>query len=137
MNGRSWTVDCLVATVFLLASASTTGLPALAQPAGDRQADESASDRSDVMERGLSIALTGMTIVFVALALISLFIEALPRVLAIVARVFPVVAEPEPSAKAGRSNVSSDDEAVLAAIGYVLHTEMSQQAGPQNQQSVG
>lgn len=60
---------------------------------------------------GVVISITAMIIVFLALALISLFIAALPRVLKMVARVLP---EEQPT---GPPPV---DERIVAAIGYVL-----------------
>ena len=75
--------------------------------------------------RGASIALTGMLIVAVALTLIYLFIASLPKALALLATVLP---ENEghhhgsPSSSASHpESLIPDDEAVLAAIGYVLH----------------
>ena len=76
--------------------------------------------------RGLSIAVAGMLIVMLALTFISLFIAASPRILAAVAKVYPEPVErhrkrPDPKGQGG------DDEAVLAAIGFVLHTEFQRQ----------
>jgi Na+-transporting methylmalonyl-CoA/oxaloacetate decarboxylase gamma subunit len=72
--------------------------------------------------RGISIAATGMLIVVMALSLISLFIAGLPRILSALAKIYP-----EPVARHGKrthsENSVTDDEAVLAAIGFVLHTE--------------
>ena len=67
-----------------------------------------------------------MLIVMLALTFISLFIAASPRILAAVAKVYPEPVErhrkrPDPKGQGG------DDEAVLAAIGFVLHTELNKQ----------
>jgi sodium pump decarboxylase gamma subunit len=65
---------------------------------------------------GFTIALMGMAIVFVALAFIALFIAQLPRVLPLLAKIFPEEhhhAEPT-AAQTG------DHEKVLAAIAYAL-----------------
>lgn len=59
----------------------------------------------------LPISVTGMIIVFFALAFISIFIGALPRILAVVSRVFP-----DESVKS-----AADDERVVIAIGAALH----------------
>jgi hypothetical protein len=80
----------------------------------------------DAMSRGIPIAIAGILIVFTALLLISLFIASLPRVLAMVAKVLPEVDESH-----ARQSLSEDqaggDGAVLAAIGFVLHTELQNQ----------
>lgn len=69
----------------------------------------------------IGIAVTGMVIVFVALALLSLFIAMLPRILKVISKQLP---EPEgihthpPSSVDSRTDPDEDD--VLAAIGFVL-----------------
>ena len=64
--------------------------------------------------QGISIAITGMLIVFVALCLISLFISILPRIVSALNNRFP-----EPAEAATVS--SSTDPAIVAAIGLALH----------------
>jgi Na+-transporting methylmalonyl-CoA/oxaloacetate decarboxylase gamma subunit len=59
----------------------------------------------------LAISITGMVIVFSALAFISMFIGVLPRILSLVARVFP-----DESTKS-----AADDDRVVIAIGAALH----------------
>jgi Na+-transporting methylmalonyl-CoA/oxaloacetate decarboxylase gamma subunit len=85
----------------------------------------------DISVRGLSIAATGMLIVMLALTFISLFIAGLPRILAAVAKVYP-----EPVERHGKrthpENLVADDAAVLAAIGFVLHTEFQKQVEGEN-----
>jgi Na+-transporting methylmalonyl-CoA/oxaloacetate decarboxylase gamma subunit len=81
--------------------------------------------------RGISIAMAGMLIVMLALTFISLFIAASPRILAAVARVFPEPVERH----ARRADIDSrvaDDEAVVAAIGFVLHQEFQRQLASDN-----
>jgi len=68
--------------------------------------------------QGVDIALTGMLIVFSVLALISLFIVLLPKALGVVARYIPEVEHAPASPK------SQDDDVVVAAIGYVMHTRL-------------
>ena len=68
--------------------------------------------------QGIDIAVTGMSIVFTALTLITLFISMLPRILALWS--------PEPSAaaqsSAGPEGSPADDDKVVAAISIALHT---------------
>ena len=82
---------------------------------------------AQTLTRGFSIAITGLVIVFAVLILISLFIAALPRVLAIVAKVLPEIEHGHSDASHSERSDGHDD-AVLAAIGFVLHTEL-QKAG--------
>jgi Na+-transporting methylmalonyl-CoA/oxaloacetate decarboxylase gamma subunit len=79
-------------------------------------------DRSD----GLAVAATGLLIVFTALILISLFIASLPRLLELVAQIWPETDEAHGHPSHPESQVA-DDGAVLAAIGFVLHTELQKQ----------
>ena len=78
-----------------------------------------------VLQKGGVIAATGILIVFAALLLISIFIAALPRLLESIATIFPEVTD-RPVAKDSSPSLLPD-EAVLAAIGYVLHSEMQKQ----------
>ncbi len=73
-----------------------------------------------------SVALTiaGMSIVFVALSLITVFIAMLPRLLNAMSGVLPE--EKEPHAAAGSRTTAADDEAVLAAIGFALHAQVQE-----------
>ena len=74
---------------------------------------------------GLGISITGICIVFAALILISLFIASLPHILAALASVLPPsVLPPEVehhTAPAPGAKRNDHDEAVIAAIGFVLH----------------
>jgi sodium pump decarboxylase gamma subunit len=65
---------------------------------------------------GPTIAIMGMFIVFSALTFIALFISQLPKVLPLLAKIFPEEQHhQEPAAKK-----SNDHEKVLAAIAYAL-----------------
>ena len=70
--------------------------------------------------RGVAIAITGMLIVVSVLVLISLFIAYLPSVLVLVAKVFPEQEHPH-NVKTHPESLIPDDDAVIAAVGYVLH----------------
>lgn len=67
--------------------------------------------------QGLSIAITGMIIVFAALAIISIFIALLPKMLVLLARAFPE----EHHHSAPSVKTAKDDDALLAAIGFGLY----------------
>ena len=87
----------------------------------------SAVDFSQVFAgKGMAIAATGMIIVFVALLLITMFISALPHLLEMISRILHEVADHHAPKDASRSLLP--DEAILAAIGFVLHTEMQREA---------
>ena len=81
---------------------------------------------SDVMREGISIAVAGIVIVFSALLLISLFIASLPRILQAVSHVWPEASDGHRESGHPESQVA-DDSDVLAAIGFVLHTEFQRQ----------
>lgn len=74
---------------------------------------------------GIGLAVTGMTIVFTVLGLISLIIAALPRLL----EFLPPPAEHHGApAPAAAPAASQDDAALVAAIGYALHARRQQGA---------
>lgn len=79
----------------------------------------------NVMNKAALIAATGLLIVFAALLLIALFIAALPKLLAAVSAHFPERQHKATADDPSRSLIP--DEAVLAAIGFVLHTEVTKQ----------
>lgn len=81
--------------------------------------------------RGISIAITGMLIVACALLLISVFISSLPKMLAVVAKIWPEVDEPH-SGIMHPESLALDDDAVLAAIGFVLHHRLRDQSRVSN-----
>lgn len=72
---------------------------------------------------GISIAITGMLIVFVALTLISVFIRLLPIVLAKFEPILPRL-ESHTQSPTSAERLPSDDKKIIAAIGYVLRMEM-------------
>ena len=84
------------------------------------------AEQGNLASKGTNIALAGLLIVFTALILISLFIASLPHILRWVANYWPEVEEPSAHAGHPESQVA-DNGAVLAAIGFVLHTEFQRQ----------
>ncbi len=82
--------------------------------------------QEDPLSRGAVIAIAGLLIVFAALLLISLFIAVLPKLLEQVARVWPEV-ESHHGSEARAAEPDVEQAAVLAAIGFVLHTELQKQ----------
>ncbi len=78
---------------------------------------------------GLALSITGMLIVFAALLLVTLFIAALPKVLAQLDGIFPEVrhhhGSPAARAPVRASQPAAPDEALVAAIGYALHHRRS------------
>lgn len=84
----------------------------------------------DALSVGLSIAVAGLTIVFLALILITLFIASLPRALKYVAKIWPESVDRHSAEASGETHPESlvpEDAASLAAIGFVLHTEFQRQ----------
>jgi len=75
--------------------------------------------------QGIELAIAGMLIVFTVLVLISMFIALLPKILRVVAQKYPE-RETHPATPVPLG--STDDEAVLAAIGYVLHARIQGKA---------
>ena len=71
---------------------------------------------------GLWIAATGMIIVFVALSLISTAIALLPKFLDALEPIFPASEEHHLAGEVP-APPDNEDEALLAAIGFALHTE--------------
>jgi oxaloacetate decarboxylase gamma subunit len=72
--------------------------------------------------RGVELTIVGMTIVFSALAIISLFIAALPKVLEWLDPYLPKGHGPDAPTRDEQSTL--EEEKVVAAIGFVLHTEL-------------
>lgn len=71
---------------------------------------------------GVSIAITGILVVFAVLSVISGFIALLPRLLARLNTVLPESPERHGTSQAAASgNVESQDAAVAAAIGYAMY----------------
>ena len=79
--------------------------------------------------QGVGIAITGMSIVFVALALTSLCIFVLPKLLERVARIYPESAghgkrpapRPDTPAPAAPAAPARDEAEVVAAIAFACH----------------
>jgi Na+-transporting methylmalonyl-CoA/oxaloacetate decarboxylase gamma subunit len=72
--------------------------------------------------RAVDIAVTGMLMVFMALALLTVFLTLLPRVLTWLHAVWPESGDRQ-AALAGADALLGDEDDVLAAIGFVLHAE--------------
>ena len=70
--------------------------------------------------QGLSIAVTGMLIVFSTLLFISLFIVALPKILEKLKGILPP--ETMHHTAVSETAVPEEEEAIVAAVGLVLHT---------------
>ena len=68
--------------------------------------------------QGLDIAFTGMFVVFLALTVISLCIAMLPKVMAVLGSILP-----ERPQLPSDQEATHDDEAVAAAVGFVLDEE--------------
>ena len=75
--------------------------------------------------QGISIAITGMVIVFFALSVISLFIAALPRILSLFAKRWPETEGHHAARPAAPSRQAVSNE-VVAAIAMVLHQRKRQ-----------
>lgn len=80
---------------------------------------------------GVAISLTGMLIVFCALTIISLFIAALPHVLAALDPWLPEMhhphAKPTTALRKPSEQTAADEEKMIAAIGYALHQRTQHQ----------
>jgi Na+-transporting methylmalonyl-CoA/oxaloacetate decarboxylase gamma subunit len=76
---------------------------------------------------GISIAVMGMLIVFVALALVSLFIASLPRILEALNDYLPAEHAHHGGHAAAAADDVDDDEPIIAALGFVLHQELHKQ----------
>jgi Na+-transporting methylmalonyl-CoA/oxaloacetate decarboxylase gamma subunit len=77
--------------------------------------------------QGVTIAVTGMLIVFFALAFISLFLRLLPVVLGWMEPILPrLESHAQPPTPAER--LPAENERLVAAIGYVLRMEMEKAA---------
>ena len=81
--------------------------------------------------QGVSISVTGMLIVFLALTLISLFIRLLPTILEWLEPILPRL-ESHTDSPSVEEQLPTDEERIVAAIGYILHLEMEQAASKPN-----
>jgi len=69
--------------------------------------------------QGFEMAFAGMTIVFVALSMVSIFIALLPRILVVVNQYIPEGhAHATPNPKPAAANA---EEAAVAAVAYAVH----------------
>ncbi|MDA0283013.1 MAG: OadG family protein [Planctomycetota bacterium] len=68
---------------------------------------------------GLAIAITGMSIVFAALVLISLALVGLPKVLAVLNRYYPE--KPDHSGSLPRAATGVSDQDIAAAAAFAMH----------------
>jgi oxaloacetate decarboxylase gamma subunit len=76
--------------------------------------------RNVTEQNGISISITGMLIVFIVLALISLLLTALPYVVEKLNGIIPPAhIHPAPA------RADDEEDAALAAIGFVLHTQLT------------
>ena len=73
------------------------------------------------------VTLPVLVIVFAALVVITLFIQLLPGILESLASVLPE--EFEPPAPADPESSYPDEDEIVAALGYILHTELQQRSG--------
>ncbi len=73
------------------------------------------------MGRGVSIALTGMLIVFIALGLITFSISIFPKILEILGKIYPHKIE----IRDIRRDSSEVSDETLAAIGSVLYRSIA------------
>ncbi len=88
------------------------------------QASDALSPQGSLAE-GATIAIVGLLIVFLVLIFLSLFIATLPKALQLINAVLP-----ESDHHHGVVHEEQDEDAeleLLAAIGYVLHTEFQRQ----------
>jgi len=76
---------------------------------------------------GVGISVTGMLIVFCALLFITVFISLLPHVLKIVANFLPPENDGHHAGHLADGIAESEnDEEILAAIGFALHSQRQQ-----------
>ena len=72
--------------------------------------------------QGLALSVTGVIIVFAALAVISIVIAALPYMMSLLAKVIPEVTEP---AHGGKKKKKKSDDEIAIAIVLANHTNQS------------
>lgn len=81
--------------------------------------DISSGIQNIVAGQGIKIAISGMLIVFAALAVISFFIYYLPFILEMLAPILPS----KENSHGSTSPSSAPEDEIIAAIGFVLHKE--------------
>lgn len=79
--------------------------------------------RAITENQGFAIAITGMTIVFVALTLITCFIAALPHLLEALSPYLPSFDSHHSAQPSNPERTQNEEERIVAAIGCVLHAE--------------
>ncbi len=85
--------------------------------------------------QGIGITLTGMLIVFSGLALISLFISVLPKLLELPDRVARSREAVQQTPQAAEER-EPDEEELIALISLVLHEEMERSCGEKTQLTI-
>jgi Na+-transporting methylmalonyl-CoA/oxaloacetate decarboxylase gamma subunit len=88
----------------------------------EKQADSMSGWENIVQNNGISIAIAGITVVFVVLAIICGFISLLPRALELLHQFAPE-AEHHRSPAVESKRTGSQDEAMAAAIGYAKYLQ--------------
>jgi Na+-transporting methylmalonyl-CoA/oxaloacetate decarboxylase gamma subunit len=77
---------------------------------------------------GISLSIIGMLIVFAALALVSLFIAALPKILERLNDYLPAEQTHHGGHGGSSGGELDEEEFIIAALGYVLHRELHKNA---------
>ncbi len=72
---------------------------------------------------GIWISITGMTIVFSALILITFILSMMPKVLPLLEKIYPESEGHHHSTPTAGNGSNGDDEALVAAIGFALHSQ--------------
>ena len=70
---------------------------------------------------GIWISITGMTIVFAALILITIILSMMPRILPILEKIYPESEGHHHSTPSASNGSNGDEESLVAAIGFALH----------------
>ncbi|MDP6118544.1 MAG: OadG family protein [Planctomycetota bacterium] len=73
-------------------------------------------------QNGISISIVGMLLVFIVLSLITALLTALPHVVEKLNEIYPPSQEHHAPVQ---TSANDEEDAVLAAIGFVLHTQMA------------
>lgn len=93
----------------------------------NRQMVAEVSFQNVIDGNGIGIAVTGLSIVFVALALISTFIALVPLALDKLSVVLPPERDHQPPSPSLTARPEQLDEEIVAAIGFALHSRLTQQ----------
>ena len=76
--------------------------------------------------QGISIAITGMLIVFFALLVITIYIAMVPKILGVLAPFLPPETEHAAPSSGSASGNKRIEEELLAAVGYAVHCDRIQ-----------